>query len=333
MRFPELEREVLERLSERPYTMIELTRATGRHKQNIWRKLKELVKRGYVERRGREYYITENGERRLSELHERRRNRLIYDSEISNPKLMDADPFFLSDLPPPCRYRARLYVDSSIEEEFRAGRAHYLWVEEGITDVKVLRRKMSSEELREGTIEEIAQKAVSEFALNTILTRLLYLIREKRRERAKISKEDLEEALKFKFTLTVDYENILTKESGEVLVALLGLWSINHYAVIKDVCTVDVLKVLTNLGYGPKRIAELAEMLHGRIKVIKSGIGYLQTHIRKPLKEDEALRLKKELFKLCMKILRKHGRISRKGYKRCMTFAEYFFKPAKIEEV
>jgi len=339
-RFPALEKELLERLSERPYTQAELVKATGRHKQSISRKLKELVEKGYVTRIGNEYHITENGRKRLTELNERLHNRLIYDQEISAPKLLSPKILFLSDLPSPCRYRARLYVDDSLEEEFREGRMHYLWTEERITDDKLLRQKTASEELRERTVEEIAQKAVSELALNVILTRLLYLISEKRIEGAEISKRDLKESLRFNFTLTVEYDNVLTKESGEILVALLGLWSIDRCWGIAGASTVDVLRVLTNLGYGPKRIADLVEKLHGKTEVkieeedledlSGESVSIVQRHSMRPLKKDEALKLKKELFKLCLKILRKHRRVLRRDYERWMVLAESLFKPKKI---
>ena len=339
-RFPALEKELLERLSERPYTQAELVKATGKHKQSISRKLKELVEKGYVVKIGDKYYITENGRKRLRELNERIHNRLIYDHEISAPKLLSPDILFLSDLPPPCRYRAKLHVDDSLEEEFREGRIHYLWIEERITDDRSLQQKMASEELRERTVEEIAQKAVSELALNVILTRLLYLISEKRIEGTEISKEDLEEGLNFHFTLTVEYDNILTKESGEILVALLGLWSINKYWEIAGASTVDVLRVLTDLGYGPKRIADLVEKLHGKteVKIERENledldgesVSIIGRHIVRPLKKGEAFKLKKELYELCLKILRKHRRILQRDYKRWMMLAEVRFKPKKI---
>ena len=339
-RFPALEKELLERLSERPYTQAELVKATGKHKQSISRKLKEMLEKGYVTRIGKEYHITEEGRKRLMELNDRLHNRLVYDHEISAPKLLSPKILFLSDLPPPCRYRVRLYVDDSLEEEFREGRMHYLWTEERITDDKLLRQKTASEELRERTVEEIAQKAVSELALNVILTRLLYLISEKRIEGAEISKRDLEESLKFNFTLTVKYDNILTKESGEILVALLGLWSINNYMEIGGASTVDVLRILTNWGYGPKRIADLVEKLYERleVKVEKKSLENLEEEtaiirekrIMKPLKKGEALKLRKELFELCMKILRKHRRVLQKDYKRWIVLAEDLFKPKKI---
>ncbi|MCD6592591.1 hypothetical protein J7L00_00685 [Candidatus Bathyarchaeota archaeon] len=292
-------------MSERPYTAMELVRVTGRYKQSIYRKLKELREKDYVKRVGGEYHITKIGRIRLAELHERLRNRLVYDHEVSAPKLLDIDSDLsfaeildLADLSPPCRYRVKLYVDNSIEEEFRTGRINYLRVDKGVTDERVLRQKASSEELREATVEQIAQRVVSALAFRLILTRLLHLIEKKRIEGAEVSRENLKEALKFRFALTVDYENLLTRESGEVLVALLGIWSINNvvYAGTRESSTVDVLKVLTSLGYGPTRIAELAERIHGG-----SGAGDLRDLGKERM----------ELFDLCMKILRKHGRIPR----------------------
>jgi len=59
----------------------------------------------------------------------------------------------------------------------------------------------------------------------------------------------------------------MTKESGEVLVALLDLWSINMYMETAGASTIDILKVLTSLGYGPRKIADLVEKLHGNLKL------------------------------------------------------------------
>lgn len=281
---------------------MELVNSTGRSKEAVSKTLRQCLEQQYITKEnGRRgfYCITDRGRQRLAILSERRTNRCIYDHEIL-PKLYHVPILTLNDIPPPDRYRVRLWVDDSLEEDFREERRHYVFIEEGYRKIEDITRRSAAEDLRVQTVDGIAQYAVNTLIWETIINRLCGLLYIAKEQKRKITEKDIKEVLGFSFTLTINYENRFNEESREVLVALLGLFSIRCNLSLNGISILDILKELTELGYGNKEISKLAEKIHlekRRRKRRKISISSVE--------ED-----KQRLFELCMDILKKHKRVA-----------------------
>lgn len=288
-----LDRRIMDLLWEKPHSFTEIVGSTGASREGVRKALARLAAAGLVEkepgRRGR-YRLTDAG---LTELHDRRADKLVYDGEVL-PLLRPIRGFltefirglkFLEDLPAPVAYRARMMVSEDLELRLRGERAFFSHVD--FEEYSPL-----------DTLESITAPIVNRLVWGELLDRLFH---------AAARGERLEDAVPFRIRLALDIDVRPSRSLMRRIAALLALRYIFVYEERSTATCLDVMRCLEGQGFAPRGFTKLLERA-SCVSATRRGTSLVS---RDKEQDWEAARA---LARRAFEILREEGMVREKDY-------------------